>query len=140
MTLHLLDIIIDDESTVLNQECQQLQQQLNEIDAELLEVAAREKELESVPANVWKKVEKAKAKDLKKSKVKQLSMAGEQESGNTVDLTQAPGNTTEQVAVSTASMPGSNDSASSPIGAVVMIGIALLLCATSAVFYRKKQA
>ncbi len=136
MTLHLLDLV-DPRIDEYAMEIKMLQTKMDELNQRESELQQREQILNSIDKSVWEKVEKKAAKKAKKQA--RAENDTQQQDDNVVNLAQATGNTKEEVAVSTASLPGANQDTSSPLGTVLMIGAALLLCVTTAFFYRKKQ-
>lgn len=56
-----------------------------------------------------------------------------------IDLSHAAAGTTSQISMHKASLPGTDDTQSSPAGSFFMICTALFLCIASGLFYRKKQ-
>ena len=56
-----------------------------------------------------------------------------------IDLNHAAAGTTSQIAMNKASLPGTDDTQSSPAGTFMMICTALFLCIASGLLYRKKQ-
>lgn len=111
-------------------ELNQLEKDLNRRERS---VNRREQELKKVSPQVWKEAKKAK----KKAEKKALKTALNNTDDNIMNLSAKTANTNESVVVNTASMPGSDDTVTSSIGSIIMIVAAILLCATSAVFYRK---
>jgi cell division septum initiation protein DivIVA len=136
MTLHLLDLV-DPRIDQYAMEIKALQTKMDELNQRESELQQREQILNSIDKSVWEKVEKKAAKKAKKQA--RAENDTQQQDDNVVNLAQAAGNTKEEVAVNTASLPGANQDNSSPLGTVLMIGAALLLCVTTAFFYRKKQ-
>ena len=130
MTLHLLDLV-DPRIDQYAMEIKALQTKMDELNQRESELQQREQILNSIDKSVWEKVEA--------KKQARAENDTQQQDDNVVNLAQAAGNTKEEVAVSTASLPGANQDTSSPLGTVLMIGAALLLCVTTAFFYRKKQ-
>lgn len=134
MTIHLLDLI-DPRIDQYQQDIQMLQQQLSELSVREEELQEREQVLNSIDKSVWEKVEKKAAKKAKK----QAHAEAGGSKGNTVNLAQRTDNTNEETSVNTAGMAGAGNAESAPIGTVLLLGAALLLCATTAIFYRKKN-
>ncbi len=112
-------------------ELNQLEKDLNRRERS---VNRREQELKNVSPQVWKKAKKAKKA---KKKAKQTSFNGTD--NTTLNLSAKTAGTNESVVVNTAGVPGSDEATSSSIGSIILIVAALLLCATSALFYRKHQ-
>ena len=131
MTLQLLDLIdprIDQYKRQLSQfdlrqkELDQLEEDLNQ----------REEDLNSVDPKVWQKIEKAIKKDEKK----------QQKKAPRIEHLLGAQNTTVSVVVNTADIAPfheTDETSISSFGSIFMIMGALILCATSAVFYKKHQ-
>lgn len=138
MTLHLLDLI-DPRIDQYRSQQQQLIAQIKALEVREQDIKLREQELEKIDQAVWKKLEKKAAK-----KSKSLSLTTPANTNdNIVNLVRSQAATTEQTTVNTADLAGfmqTSETTSSSAGTALMIGAALLICITSAFFYRKKQA
>ncbi len=138
MTLHLLDLI-DPRIDQYRAQQQQLIGQIKALEVREQDIQLREQELEKIDKAVWEKVEKKAAKKAKKQSLSTL----DKQNDNIVNLAQGKAASTQQTTINTADIAGFMDNAennSSLIGTAVMIGAALIICITSAFFYRNKQA
>ena len=138
MTLHLLDLI-DPRIDQYRTQQQQLIGQIKALEVREQDIQLREQELDKIDKAVWEKVEKKAAKKAKKQSLSTL----DKQNDNVVNLAQGKAASTQQTTINTADIAGFMDNAennSSSIGTAVMIGAALIICITSAFFYRNKQA
>ncbi len=138
MTLHLLDLI-DPRIDQYRAQQQQLIGQIKALEVREQDIQLREQELDKIDKAVWEKVEKKAAKKAKKQSLSTL----DKQNDNIVNLAQGKAASTQQTTINTADIAGFMDTTetnSSSIGTAVMIGAALIICITSAFFYRNKQA
>ena len=84
-----------------------------------------------------KKLEKQKKK-MEKLKAKQ-GLTGLRQEDNNVNLSSQASNT-QEIALNAAAWPGTSAEESTPVGSIIIILAAFLLCVTSAIVYRKKQS
>ncbi len=136
MTIHFLDDVLYDENELKHQQDideNELKHQ-QEIDKkeQKKEQKARKKE-----EKARKKAEKAEKKKLKKQ-AKQ-GIVGYNQEGDDINLSERENETVETINESQKAEENDAVLASASIGSVILIGGALLLIATSAIFYRKRQ-
>ena len=134
MTFHLLDVV-NPRIGELAAEIESHAKQLKALEIKEEELQQRQNLLNEIDESVWKKVEKKAAKKAKK----QARADAAENKENTVNLAQRTNDSSEEVTVNTAGMAGTGNSHDSSIGTVLLLGAALLLCATTAIFYRKKN-
>lgn len=145
MTFYLLDVLDiptrprqtkqNQDTSTLRQKAQELrnlvESRRHELNLRKSLVMQKEADLQKYAPKEWKKLQQRRQQKLH-------SWTGPQTDGQTINLAATTGATTATVGVSTASLPGTTEATSSPLGSFLMICTALLLCASSALIYRKK--
>jgi seryl-tRNA synthetase len=128
MNILLLDDVLPPELYQKEQK-KWLKQEKKEMKKELKEEKKQLKKLQ--------KEQKRKAKEIKKQVKK--GVFGKNPEDNTLNLIERPDNTSEQVATQESNSQQNVALASASLSTIIFIGAALLLCATSAMLYRKKS-
>ena len=112
----------------------QLKTREAEIVKKELEIMEKEQLLKEYAPEEWKQIE-----------LKRIWNDSEDETGyqqndeQNINLSHAAAGTTAHIAMNKASLPGTEDTQSSPAGSFMMICTALFLCIASGLLYRKKQ-
>ena len=136
MTIHFLDDVLFDENELKHQQEIDKKEQEKEEKAKKKEEKARKKE-----EKARKKEEKARKKAEKKKLKKQAKqgIVGYNQEGDDINLSERENETVETINESQKAEENDAVLASASIGSVILIGGALLLIATSAIFYRNRQ-
>ncbi len=99
-----------------------------------LEIMEKEQLLKEYAPEEWERIEKDRIWNNSDDETGCL-----QNDEQNINLSQATSGTTTTIAMSKASLPGTDDTQSSPAGSFMMICTALFLCIASGLLYRKKQ-